>query len=618
MSANFPWVLLVGLAALAGLILGYVLRGSRHSKQRDGVTDEHAPSPRLLSYEPASRQDKPVHDAVQSLAEQASPGLSGMDDVTAPSIRSFNAHSLPGIAYIGEALEPKLKFDSMGNRPIKLRLDPRHDTLDLSSNRPPVAVPGTWRFDELTSDNGSAIDSHPNTSASGQTLAEPDRALNPSELLQRKLAQHPNDAETLAQLGRLLLEQAKAEHDEFERARMLDLAILQFGEWAIAQPGTAAPQALLGEASYRRVLIGPEVDLPLLEVAQVALREAMRLDMASNQPAAHMLHELLSMNVPSQARSQHVQRLEQALALAKQEHAKPDTDHKSWLQALLRTELGLARYAYRNVTARRLRLRDLYAAHAPSMQTETSPGVLCAWVELLCEAARLHAGDAASSRYGEAEGTLERLRQYDQTGRSYAYSLAALTLGRMHEQPADAELNRIARAEAAVLPHIEHDPRLRLQAAQFAAQLKLVPSVRADAIRQQVLAWAAPLTSSPSLMLPALRVVLTALLASGESNELRVYARCLDLVVDDDDVESLALLAEVAFREQRFIDGCRYCARVWRSSKTLPIALIYDWQHGLDHWASKANRDEDFVSNRSYLRMAQASKGGARVIESAI
>jgi hypothetical protein len=120
------------------------------------------------------------------------------------------------------------------------------------------------------------------------------------------------------------------------------------------------------------------------------------------------------------------------------------------------------------------------------------------------------------------------------------------------------------------------------------AQARLAPSSRVGALCQQVLRWAGPLTSSPSLMLPALRVVLEALLMSDEANpqnERRVYSRCLEVIVAPDDAESLSLLAEVAFREQRYADGCRHCARSWRAGGTLMPNLLAAWQAGSAHWA---------------------------------
>lgn len=175
----------------------------------------------------------------------------------------------------------------------------------------------------------------------------------------------------------------------------------------------------------------------------------------------------------------------------------------------------------------------------------------------------------------------------------------------------------IVQAEAAVLPHVGQHLHLRLQAAQLAmAQAQLAPTSGVHALCRQVLSWAAPLTSSPSLMLPALRVVLVALLTSDEansSNDRRVYSRCLEVIVPPDDAESLGLLAEVAFREQRFADGCRHCARSWRAGGILTPVLLDAWQAGSAHWAGTAPLDADFAENRSDLRMAWAGRGAVRV-----
>jgi hypothetical protein len=642
MPMSFPWILLFGLGAVAGLILGHALGVWRTRAQLRREQARHAaPAPRLLSHEPSIapallQSPAPLADSdgapgpeVPTPALAEVPLTQGDDVLPAlePSVRTFNAHALPGIAYIGKSLQPKLAFEPLHDAPVGLRVQFADDTTDLLGSLERLLRPSAaWQLDRVTSPAAAGdLDitqerrSEPtHTPANASAMAnEKGHAHDAAELLQAQLVQQPHNLALVEQLGRLWLERANSESDEFERARMLDASIVQLGRLAATLIDTAVPQALLGEAGHHRVLLGPSLDLLLLEMSEKALRRAQQLGISKDHRTAAMLHELLMITVPGLDRRSTVQRLEEARALAMESLSTQDVDMPMWQEALLRNDLLLTHYACRNITARRLRYRELYAAHVEAMQRENAPGVLAAWVELLCAMAKLHTGDAAQARYGEAEETLERLREHDEGGSTHAYALAGFVLDRQHEQPSKLDLETILHAESALLPHVERHPRLRLQAAQLAmAQARLGPASRADALCRQVLSWAGPLTSSPSLMLPALRVVLVALLMSDEANstnDRRVYSRCLEVIVAPDDAESLSLLAEVAFREQRFADGCRHCARSWRAGGVLTQSLLNAWQAGSAHWAGITPLDADFAENRSDLRMAWAGRGAARV-----
>jgi hypothetical protein len=637
MHVSFPWILLLGLGTTTGLILGHALGVWRTRTQlRRELAKQSARSIRLLSHQPSldpallqapviplGTEDMPPADLpVASAAAEATlapssgnVGVSPASDPPLPSVHTFNARSLPGIAYIGKSLQPKLAFEPLHDAPVGLRVR-FDDATDLLGSLERLLRPSAdWQFKP----SETPASAGPGAVDAGQPGEITHAPADAAELLQAQLMRQPNDWVLVEQLGRLWLERANSESMEFERARMLDASIVQLGNLAAAHIDGAVPQALLGEAGHHRVLLGPSLDLLLLEMSEKALRRARLLGISKDYRTAPMLHELLLITVPGLDRQSTVQRLEEARALAMESLSTQDADASMWQEALLRNELLLTQYACRNITARRLRYRELYTAHAEAMQHENAPGLLAAWVELLCAMARLHTGDAAQARYREAETALERLHSHDEGGSTHAYALAAFVLDRQNERPSKLDLDTIVQAESAVLPHVEHHPRLRLQAAQLAmAQARLAPSSRVGALCQQVLSWAGPLTSSPSLMLPALRVVLEALLMSDEANpqnERRVYSRCLEVIVAPDDAESLGLLAEVAFREQRYADGCRHCARSWRAGGTLMPNLLAAWQAGSAHWAGTTPPDADFAENRSDLRMAWAGRGAARVVE---
>lgn len=644
MHVSFPWILLFGLGATAGLILGHAL-GVWHTRAqlRREQARQRPSSIRLLSHEPsldlsllqapgmqADADEVPVVSALPDVADvpsKESVEVSPASQPPLPSVQTFNARSLPGIAYIGKSFQPKLAFEPLHDAPVGLRVRFDDEATDLLGSLERLLRPSAdWKLrpSEVRSSAGplegdevqrsDAVYMPTETSAATDRVSQVE---DQAELLQSQLARQPHNLALVEQLGRLRLARANNEPEEFERARMLDASIVQLGRLAAERIDTAVPQALLGEVGHHRVLLGPSLDLLLLEMSEKALRRARLLGISNDYRTAPMLHELLMITVPGLDRQRTVQRLEEARALAMESLSTQDADTPMWREALLRNDLLLTQYACRNITARRLRYRELYAADAEAMQHENEPGVLAAWVELLCAMAKLHTGDAAQARYVEAEETLERLRQHDEGGSTHAYALAGFVLDREHERPSNVGLDMIRHAESAVLPHLGQHPRLRLQAAQLAmAQARHVPASGVAALCRQVLSWAGPLTSSPSLMLPALRVVLEALLTSDEANatnDRRVYARCLEVIVAPDDAESLNLLADVAFREQRFADGCRHCARSWRAGGALTQPLLNAWQAGSAHWAGTTPPDADFAENRSDLRMAWAGRGAARV-----
>lgn len=623
MPMPFPWILLFVVGVLAGLLLERAWRFARRRPLLEARALDAAPRPRLLGY------DAPEATHGQATSTEDEVGAHGTEDVTEGSIemapvdddtrvsRSFNAHALPGISYVGKLLEPKLAFLPSAHPSVNFHAHVTTDAIRL-----PVGMAGSTGRSEQKSGgtayawaNGGGMDHAAMTVHSPVDLAN-GPANDSIEALVDYLRQHPDDLPLLKTTGRLLLDRASAEKDELERARLLDISIMYLDELAARSGSEAVPQALLGQAGYQRFLIGPSMDMALKLMAETALQRALDAGIAPEYGVALMLYELLTITLPGQNRETRVQQLNEARALVERELSREGDNAATWREARLRTELLLARYSHSNLTARRLHMRDLHAAYSESIQHETAPGVLAAWLELLCAMATPYAGSVAKSRYEEAADTLERLRWQDSAGRIHASALASFVLEGQNLRPRQPQLDLLVRAEATLLPHVEHDGKLRLLASRLAlAHAQLIPATRASALYQQALAWARPLTSSPSLMLPALRVVLAALLATDESNDRRVYSRCLDVMVADDDVESLCLLAEVAFRDGRDIDGCRYGERAWRAGSAVSEAMLDAWQHGLDNWAAHARSGDGFTENRRRLRMARASKGMPRTTE---
>lgn len=566
-------------------------RGSHVVEQASAVLEDESGSP-MTAIEP--------HGDIHSV------------DPSATVIRhDFNARALPGIAYVGRAFEPKLAFPTMEEGAVALVVaypitsfqQVRVPLRDFQRSGASVERVGASSASAYPQDAKADRHAHP------MEFTDSDHARQ-VEALEAQLALRPGDLSLKIRLGSCLLKYALVTGNEMVRASLLDASIDYLHDVSTSDQAGVEPLALLGDACYRRSLIGPEIDVIQLANAETALRRAMAAGASACSDVAWSLQQVLCTVTPGSDRRAICLRLQEALELLDRGIEAGPSDLARWGGAVLLAQLKLTKYGYRNATARRLRLRELHAKYVDDMHKENSPLVLSAWVELLCAIAEPLTGDAAAERYQESEIALMRLAAIDQGGKIYALAFSSFVLGRTHAAHGKARHDLLVQAEAILVPYVEHDEKLRLQAAFVAiAQARIVPPDQAAVHYRQAIARATPLAAVPSLALEALRVMLVALLALDETNDRRVYARCLEVMTASDDVDSLFLLAESAFRDARHAAGCLYCEKAWRAGGAIPAVLLSQWQRAHASWLESDGSSGECLGNQRYLRMARACRG---------
>ncbi|QNK02928.1 hypothetical protein [Dyella telluris] len=496
----------------------------------------------------------------------------------------------------------------------------RFRTADVQ--RTPRAMHGLAAVNaERHPDNGGVHErSTPNASPLetfiGQTLAQWQQAIHSGRAadyadvvsrLDAMARRHPGDMGLQQSLGLCLLESAMAHADEFDRAGLLDRSIAALREVCLARDVAAEARIRLGEACYLRALIGAEADDALLREAEDSLRRVS----SQEDDAAWQLQRVLRA-MPSGCTREHItQRLGQAVELlASRANLAPAAER--WRAALLQAEGERVEAACQNLAARRLGWRALHAQYADAMVQESSPMVLGAWAGLLCAMAEHLRGNAAIERFREVDATLERLRAMAGESEAYVRAWVRLAIGRARLQDGTQSAEMLARADAMLQPFLTEGDEWRLLACRLGLSRAVnMGAARARALYQRVVELGRPLTAVPSLTIDALRCVLAALLALDEEKDRLVFARCLAVVAEPGDAESLRLLAENDLRVGDFRQGCLRAEQAWRGGSPLPQSLLDRWQDALATWASREAGSLDLAGNRSCLRMARIAMGGS-------
>lgn len=535
---------------------------------------------------------------------------------------AFNMGALPGIAYIGKHLEPKLAFQRMEGGGTVLRVATGSSTMELplppsrliASLRAPLA---TDREEDDRSGPGKDIAPRPEVAGSPGLPAGTSAFIHSEharvvEQLSHRLQRQPEDLSIRRRLSQALLAQAGITVDEMDRARLLDMGIDHLEQVHASGEEDEALLVLLGQACHNRAQIGPSVDPDLLRDAEAVLRKALNAGALPDSDAAWLLQQTLQAAVGTDAAGHVAARLQEAQDIQLRGLASKPADMARWQVAVMRTELLVTDHVQRNVTARRLHLRQLHAKYHAVMQTEQAPSVLEAWVDMLCVMAESSSGTAASERYAEAESIIARLPSSSTEGLSRARAMSDIALSRVKTERVSVPAALLAQAEAALAPYLEQEAEVRLRAARIALALaQRADASTADASYRQAAELAVPLTSVPSLAMDASRVVLASLLALGDTRDHGVYARCLAVLAGPEDVESLWLLAQSAFREGRYAEGCRHCEQAWRVSGAASPAMVEHWQQAQVQWAMQDGNSAEVLANLRHLRMARARRGAA-------
>jgi len=505
---------------------------------------------------------------------------------------------------IGEGQGVSFKIASAVEWPLWARL--HHSGVGVVSNPTLSASPL-----EATSTGGN----EPSPSSPETPAAPTLESVAPAELvdaLEAFLRLHPNDLETKREVGLSLLADAQEQTDELVRATMLDASIRILREVGDADP-EAAPGDKLGEACYLRALIGADIDESLLGEAESALRAAMRRDDRLDSAAAWQLQRVLQVSPRGLARERLVERLTETCGLLRK-GLDASYGASAWKGALMTAEWRCLVASCQNATERRLRFRELHANWSPAMDRETEAEVLAAWIGLLCAMAESLTGQVAMERYVEAQVALHRLHAAEGRTPRYACAFAETVLGRARLERGPARATLLREAEAMLQPYVDSDDRLRLKACRVAlTQAQGSDMVAARPFYLCAIELARPLTAVPTLTTDALRCMLTALLALGEEKDRRVYARCLEIVTDSDDVDSLLLLAECQLRAGDHRAGCLHAELAWRAGGALSPAVLGLWQAAHPAWAAEEGASVEVTKNRHCLRMATSAGDRVRM-----
>jgi hypothetical protein len=426
----------------------------------------------------------------------------------------------------------------------------------------------------------------------------------------------PDDMPTRLCLAHCLINLADREPDDIKQVALLQSCIDALQAVSCEDPVPELIRlGMLGEVRCRRALLNMSVDKVLLNDAEQTLREALARGATADSGVAWWLQTLLGTAIPGMAADVAVARLQESITLLRQGAATCTLPgaRSRWQAALVCAEVEQIHRAQPSPALQRLQLRNLYDGYTRAMREESSPEVVAAWIGLLCAMVVPMAGTAALERYREIDDELGRLSELAPASRLYAKAWMQMVHGRLLIESDAGKRHLLAQAEAILAPHLEvADKALRLQASKLAleqASLALDAEAR-EAAYARSLELARPLTVMPSVALDALKCAIKASLALGDDNERRVYARCLRMMMDPKDGESLGLLAHSAHRDGDAVRTCQDLELAWQErDKAMPEALLDLWQLASREWSTHAGDDEACRQNRGHLRLADTRRG---------
>lgn len=423
------------------------------------------------------------------------------------------------------------------------------------------------------------------------------------------IALEPQDVLSTHRLACCELELARLAVDEMEQVRLLDLCLARLQPiLSLDDEPVSSTLSMVGEAAARRALLDLSPDRSAMGYAEAILRQALSLGLSDDSDAAWWLHRILATYIRELDPSTLAERARESRErLERGASASSDTVHRDrWLAAKLTGDIDAIERAHVPMAQRRERLRALHARHATAMAVETSPQVLLAWVNLLCLQADAMVGSAAQERFADVEQVVARIGDFDELGREHALATWRLVRSRIRLEAEEDRPAWLDHAQAALQPFIDQGrASLCLEAARLAlvrASASNDASNKAMAL-QQATDIARPLTAVPSVAIPALHVVLRALLALGEDDERRVFVACLQLIAAHDDGESALVLARNAARDHAYELACGYFVRAWRTLGGLRERALLQWRECHVAWGTHDDLPAWRESHR-YLSMA--------------
>lgn len=643
------------IAFLIGLALGIViavpilLRHRRRLSEKDGRA---APAPRVEAARlnlpaastlpddarPRAPRAKATSNAL-ARADRAQPAvksevLPNSDNISAPFTSALLSGVVPALLLRVAtpqmpSQEPDVEISMGPQHPASLRMNVQHRAAALLQEGEPeqalaVIEPYLSDLQRIATAHPGSDDvqrSHPTSLALAQlkadiqwTIAARDQGsagyAAAASALETLLVLRQDNATAMFRLAYSQLRQVDGQSDEMEKMGLLQSCIDR-----LTVIGTMDTEldplhlGVLGEALCRQALLDVVVDEARLAEAEGTLRQALANAVDDDSEVAWWLQKLLAVPVPAMAPSVAQERLQESIELSRLGLKSSDCAiaQGRWQASLMQAELAHMRMDSLNKASNRLRLRALYSRYAPSMQSEQSPDVLAAWVDMLCALTSSMVGHAAIERYREIDDVLGRLSRVDSMGHLHAAAWVRMARSRLTIENEAGKRDLLARAWVILEPHLDRaDANLRLQASTLALE-RAVLATESEAGRvlyTRALELARPLTVVPSLAVSALGCVLKALLAMGEDSERRVYARCLN-VISPEDADSLCLLAQSSYRDGKFVEACRYLETAWlKRDKAWPEEYSDLWRDALDRWRDFDADDEAFQHNQRQWRHA--------------
>lgn len=274
-----------------------------------------------------------------------------------------------------------------------------------------------------------------------------------------------------------------------------------------------------------------------------------------------------------------------------------------------RIDIDLCRAKRQKGAARLLSLRAMQSHYAQEIK-QGAPPVLFAWIDVLMFWAQCQFGDAALTRYAEAEaiclGLIELPTSIDAAQRRRAEILRQ----RATIEEGGARLNSLDTAQALVDALYERVPsadNALAIAVTALARGNVLPPEQAKEVYSHALMYAFMAESEPRLRAESLQCRLAVQWAyeslpgmAVQSNvAISLAARLEALHVQHPD--TLQRMAQTYLRSADFAHACELCENAWRSGHATP-ALLATWQEACRQWDTVSTPPEQLVVRQQTMR----------------
>jgi hypothetical protein len=274
-----------------------------------------------------------------------------------------------------------------------------------------------------------------------------------------------------------------------------------------------------------------------------------------------------------------------------------------------RLNVDLRRAKRKQGAARLLWLRAVQARYAPQL-AQGAPPMLLAWIDVLTFWAQCQLGDAALSRYTEAEAVCLRLGELPACADAAQQRRADVLRRRATVEQGGARMHSLDTAQAladalyASMPTAEN----ALAIAEIAlARGNVLPPVQAQQAYSHALMHAFMAENDPRWREQALQCRLAVQWAYENLPGMDVQGdvafklaeRLQTLRVKDPD--TLHRMAQTYLRNADFAGTCQLCEHAWRNGAATP-ALLSTWQEACRQWTRTSSPQEQCVARQQTMR----------------